>query len=177
MLKLVHTKAESPIGQLDIVASERGIVIALFEDSEQTTKEISRLIKKLKAELIIGENRHTLEFKKQLREYFSGARQRFSVPLQLIGTAFQNEVWTITRAIPYGKQVSYKAQTLKFRDIKSVRAVGRANGLNKIMIAIPCHRVVASDGKLSGYAGGIDRKRFLLNLERQTLGERDLFSE
>lgn len=101
----------------------------------------------------------------QLREFFAGTRKKFDVPLDIEGTEFQKKVWNELKKIPYGKTISYKTLSEKLGDIKAIRAVGKANGQNPIAIIIPCHRVIGSDGSLTGYAGGLAIKEKLLHLE------------
>lgn len=173
---LVHTKTETPIGEMDILATDRGICLLEFDVRTDLEEEIESLKKQFDAVLQIGENQHTLELKRQLKEYFARRRQLFSVPTILTGTDFQKKVWIDLKKIPYGTTRSYKEQAEKLGDVKAIRAVAKANGSNKIAILIPCHRVLGSDGKLTGYAGGIDRKRFLLNLEGEDTRPADLFS-
>ena len=103
---------------------------------------------------------------KQLDEYFAGSRRQFDVPLDPVGTAFQTDVWSALRKIPYGKTLTYAAQAATIGRPNAARAVGAANGKNPLSIVIPCHRVIGSNGKLTGFAGGIDTKRFLLNHEK-----------
>ncbi|MBI3134966.1 MAG: methylated-DNA--[protein]-cysteine S-methyltransferase [Bacteroidetes bacterium] len=173
---LVHTKTETPIGEMDILATDRGICLLEFDVRTDLEEEIESLKKQFDAVLQIGENQHTPELKRQLKEYFARRRQLFSVPTILTGTDFQKKVWIDLKKIPYGTTRSYKEQAEKLGDVKAIRAVAKANGSNKIAILIPCHRVLGSDGKLTGYAGGIDRKRFLLNLEGEDTRPADLFS-
>ncbi|RMH69919.1 MAG: methylated-DNA--[protein]-cysteine S-methyltransferase [Gemmatimonadetes bacterium] len=101
----------------------------------------------------------------QLDEYFQGKRREFEMNLVLNGTKFQQKVWEIVRQIPYGETRTYKDIALQFGNLKAIRAVGAANGKNKISIVIPCHRVIGSNGKLTGYAGGLWRKEWLLRHE------------
>ncbi|WP_390960950.1 methylated-DNA--[protein]-cysteine S-methyltransferase [Photobacterium sanguinicancri] len=101
----------------------------------------------------------------QLDAYFSGSLTRFTVPLAPQGTEFQKQVWTALRSVPYGETCSYKAIAEAISNPKAVRAVGAANGKNPIAIIVPCHRVIGADGKLTGYAGGVEMKAFLLKLE------------
>ena len=175
-LILVHTKVETPIGEMDLLATERGICLLEFDVRTDLDEEIESIRKDFDAVLQIGENRHTLELKKQLKEYFELKRKVFSVPTVLLGTDFQKKVWTELKKIPFGSTITYKEQSEKLGDVKAIRAVAKANGSNKIAIVIPCHRVLGSDGKLTGYAGGIDRKRFLLSLERNENAPKDLFN-
>ena len=106
---------------------------------------------------------------KELKLYFEGKLTRFSVPLSLVGTDFQKSVWEILKEIPFGETWTYKKQAEILGDVKKVRAVANANGLNKISIVLPCHRVIGSDGQLTGYGGGVWRKQKLLELERKVL--------
>ncbi|HEX2536085.1 MAG TPA: methylated-DNA--[protein]-cysteine S-methyltransferase [Chitinophagaceae bacterium] len=100
--------------------------------------------------------------RQELNEYFSGRRTVFTLPLELQGTPFQVQVWQLLLQIPFGKTLSYQALSRQFGDLKAIRAVASANGRNDIAIVVPCHRVIGSDGSLTGYAGGLWRKRWLL---------------
>jgi methylated-DNA-[protein]-cysteine S-methyltransferase len=100
-----------------------------------------------------------------LKEYFNRERNTFQLPLEIIGSEFQKKVWNELQKIPYGRTVSYKELSIRVGDVKSIRAVGKANGSNPLPIVIPCHRVIGADGKLVGYGGGIDVKEKLLKLE------------
>lgn len=101
----------------------------------------------------------------QLQEYFAGERKEFDVPILLVGTDFQKRVWQHLLKIPYGRTVTYQKLSQDLGDVKAIRAVATANGANAISIIVPCHRIIGSDGSLVGYAGGLDTKRKLLNLE------------
>jgi len=105
------------------------------------------------------------QVQQELDEYFAGARREFSIPLATRGTEFQRRVWSELLKIPYGTTVSYTELTLRLGEIKALRAVGRANGANPVWIIIPCHRVIGANGELTGYAGGLEVKRRLLELE------------
>jgi len=109
------------------------------------------------------------ELRRQLAEYFAGGRREFDLPLAPEGTPFQVEVWQALRRIPYGRTVSYRDLAEMVGRPNAMRAVGGANGANRMPIVIPCHRVIAADGGLGGFGGGLDRKRLLLDLERATL--------
>ena len=104
-----------------------------------------------------------------MREYFAKERKEFSLPLALVGTSFQEAVWKVLQTIPYGEVRSYKEQATAVGNPKGVRAVANANGKNRISIVIPCHRVIGSDGTLTGYASGIERKQCLVDLERSNV--------
>lgn len=143
----------SPIGQLTLVASDSGITEVHFEGDKKITKpktDDHPILKKCE---------------KELTEYFAGKRKEFTVPLDLHGTDFQKRVWDELLAIPYGETRSYKQQATKLKNVKAIRAVGAANGRNPVAIIVPCHRVIASNGHLHGYAGGLKIKQFLLQLE------------
>lgn len=118
-----------------------------------------------------GENKETALIREafcQLQEYFAGKRQKFELPLEPEGTKFQREVWDVLRTIPYGEVRTYGQIAAQMGNPKAVRAVGMANHNNPIAIIIPCHRVIGSNGKLTGYAGGLDKKEWLLKLERES---------
>ena len=112
------------------------------------------------------ENEQTQLLRQELDLYFQGRLKVFATPLETIGTAFQQQVWDALLTIPYGETRSYKEQAQQLGNPKAIRAVAAANGQNKVSILIPCHRVIGSDGKLTGYAGGLNRKQSLLALER-----------
>jgi AraC family transcriptional regulator of adaptative response/methylated-DNA-[protein]-cysteine methyltransferase len=118
-----------------------------------------------------GENRHFKPLIKQLKEYFEGSRKEFSIPLVTPGTDFQQSVWNELRTIPYGTTRSYLEQSVAMGKPGSIRAVANANGMNRISIIIPCHRVIGSDGKLTGYGGGLKRKKWLLDHEKKNSGQ------
>ena len=121
------------------------------------------------ANILQGENIHFEKLESELTEYFKGNLTDFTVPLTPVGTDFQKKVWEVLREIPYGSTRTYQQQANALGSPKSVRAVANANGLNKISILIPCHRVIGSDGTLTGYGGGIWRKQKLLELEKAIL--------
>ena len=114
-----------------------------------------------------GETDVTQNARQQLEEYFSGKRKNFDVPLLMVGTSFQKTVWNELQKVPFGHTESYLGLSRKIGDEKAIRSVAAANGANAISIMIPCHRIIGSDGKLTGYAGGLEVKRKLLQLEMQ----------
>ncbi len=141
---------QSPVGLLEIQASEKGINSINFVESE--TKESHK-------------NTHTSNCIKQLNEYFDSTRKVFDLPFDTIGTQFQKSVWKALSNIPFGKSASYQDIANDINNPKAVRAVGLANGKNPISIIIPCHRVIGKNGSLTGYGGGLNRKRWLLSHE------------
>jgi methylated-DNA--[protein]-cysteine S-methyltransferase len=121
---------------------------------------------RLEAKDMAQENALLLELEKQLKEYFTKERKEFTLPITLVGTPFQEEVWKVLQTIPYGETRTYKEQAIAVGNPKGVRAVANANSKNRLSIIVPCHRVIGSNGMLTGYAGGLSRKEFLLNLEK-----------
>ena len=120
---------------------------------------------RLNTRIDYGSNAHTEQAKQEVAGYFAGARKTFDLKLHTPGTDFQQQVWGALQKIPYGETASYAEQAERIGNPKAVRAVARANGMNRIAIVIPCHRVIGSDGSLTGYAGGLERKRWLLRHE------------
>jgi len=144
---------ESPIGPLTLASSERGLASVHFGDA-------------IPPEAIIDESVHQLAIQ-QLQEYFEGKRTAFDLPLDLHGTPFQKAVWSKLQSIPYGETCSYGEIARSLGKPGAARAVGMANHDNPVAVVVPCHRVVGSDGSLTGYAGGLDVKKRLLTLESQ----------
>jgi len=164
------TRIPTPLGPMLAGAVEEGICLFEFTDRRMLELQLGRLKKYFKAELSPGYHRHFDTLTTQLQEYFAGTRKQFDLPLALSGTPFQKKVWHILQTIPYGSTRSYQKQAELIGQPTAVRAVARANGDNKIAIIIPCHRVIGSDGKLTGYGGGLWRKRYLLQLESAKSG-------
>lgn len=148
----------SDIGSLYLVASEKGLQGVFWE------KQNAPLIKSLKSQT--QEIQILSQAKNQLEEYLSGKRKVFELPFDVEGTPFQMQVWKELSKIPYGKTVSYRELAQRIQHEKAVRAVGTANGKNPLCIIVPCHRVIAADGSLGGYSGGLKLKQKLLELER-----------
>lgn len=140
----------SPVGWLKIQAADSGVAATEFCEEEGDGNRPNGL---------------TEQTKRQLMEYFSGKRKAFDLPLAITGTGFQKKVWEELRHIPYGKTLSYLGLSRQIGNVKAIRAVGHANGQNPLAIIIPCHRVIGSDGSLTGYAGGLWRKKWLLEHE------------
>jgi len=155
----------SPLGPMLAAATEVGVCLLEFADRRMLETQIARLRNCLNAEVLPGTNRHLGALETQLAEYFDGARHTFDLPLVLPGTPFQETVWDALCSIPYGETRSYQDQAKAIGRPTAVRAVARANGDNRVAIIVPCHRVGGADGKLTGYSGGLWRKRYLLDLE------------
>ncbi len=156
----------SPIGSIIACATEKGVCFLGFSDQKGIEKQFDEIQKQFNAIILPGENVHLTKVKKEITEYFAGKRKTFSVSLDMVGTDFRKKVWTELLNIPYGKTISYKEQAIAIGNLKAIRAVASANGANKIGIIIPCHRVIGSNGSLTGYAGGLHRKSWLLNFEK-----------
>ena len=170
MEKIVDLKRiETPLGTMIACANENGICMLEFSDRKALPTELKEISKHFDANIVQGENPHFKTLEKELEEYFEGKRKDFTVPLAPVGTDFQKKVWEILRTIPYGTTRTYQQQADILGNPKAVRAVANANGLNKISIIIPCHRVIGSNGTLTGYGGGIWRKQKLLELEKAIL--------
>lgn len=168
--KIIDLKRiETMLGTMIACADENGICLLEFSDRKALPTELKSISKDLNANIVQGENPHFITLEKELSEYFEGRRTAFTVPLSPVGTSFQKQVWDILQAIPYGTTRSYQDQADILGNPKSVRAVANANGFNKISIIIPCHRVIGSNGQLTGYGGGIWRKQKLLELEKAIL--------
>jgi AraC family transcriptional regulator of adaptative response/methylated-DNA-[protein]-cysteine methyltransferase len=160
---------ESPLGPLIAGATAENLVLLEFTDRRMLETQMETLRRHFKVPFIPGKNRILGSLKSELQRYFEGKLKRFSVPLAYPGSAFQQHVWEELLRIPYGSTVSYETLAERIKSPRAQRAVGHTNGLNRIAIVIPCHRVVNKNGELGGYGGGLWRKRALLDLER---GER-----
>jgi AraC family transcriptional regulator of adaptative response/methylated-DNA-[protein]-cysteine methyltransferase len=156
---------ESPLGPLLAGATSEGICLLEFTERRMLETQFATLRKRLGCAIIPGMNEHLQKLKSELALYFRAALAEFTVPLVYPGSPFQRKVWQQLLRIPYGQTCSYKDIARRVGSPRAVRAVGAANGQNRIAILIPCHRVVNYDGKLGGYGGGLWRKQFLLNLE------------
>ncbi len=156
----------SPLGPLIAGATPDGVCLLEFTDRRMIEKQFETLRKQFATPLVPGTNAHLEMLEEELTNYFTGKLRDFSVPLVYPGTDFQKRVWRELLKIPYGETRSYEDLAIAVGDKNAVRAVGRANGLNRIAIVIPCHRVVNKNGELGGYGGGLRRKQFLLDLER-----------
>ncbi len=156
----------TPIGRMIALADENYLYLLEFDNRRGLEKEIEKLRLRLNARIIYGSNSILLSLKKEIDKYFDGELNEFTIPLFLMGSEFQKSVWEILKKISMGETRTYKDIAIELGDTKKVRAVGNANGANQIAILIPCHRIIESNGELGGYGGGIKRKEYLLNLEK-----------
>ena len=154
----VYKSMKSPVGELQLVASDAGLAAILWENDDPNRIRLGDRTEKKNHPVLI-------ETEKQLREYFGGERDTFSVKLDFKGTEFQKQVWKALLTIPYGETRSYAQIAKQIGSPKAMRAVGAANGKNPISIIAPCHRVIGSNGKLVVFAGGLKAKSYLHNLE------------
>lgn len=154
----VYRIMTSPVGQLKLVGSDDGLAAILWDNDRPGRVPLS---------IVAEDANHSvlLETERQLREYFFGERQAFDLPLDFSGTEFQQKVWRALLAIPFGETRSYSQIAAEIGAMKAIRAVGAANGRNPISIIAPCHRVIGSAGDLRGFAGGLERKAYMLRLE------------
>ena len=158
----VYKIMPSPVGVLKLIASDNCLTAILWENDNP---------RRVRSNPVTEDNEHPvlLETERQLNEYFSGRRKVFTVKLDFVGTEFQKSVWRALVAIPFGETRSYGELARQLGNVKAMRAVGAANSRNPISIIGPCHRVIGASGKLTGYAGGLKVKEFLLNLESRQL--------
>lgn len=160
------TRIETDLGTMVACATDKGVCLLEFSDRKGLETELKQLAKYHNANIVQGQNKYFKQLKEELDAYFEGRLKEFKVPLDISGTDFQKQVWQALVEIPYGTTSSYLRQAEVLGKPSSVRAVANANGMNMIAIIIPCHRVVGSDGSLTGYAGGLWRKQKLIDLEK-----------
>ena len=157
-MSLSYKFVESPIGNLKLVASEQGLVAILWEQENPRRVRLDDLVENAQQPIL-------KQTEAELKEYFAGKRTEFTVPLDMRGTRFQKQVWEALLGIPYGETRTYGQLANQLGNPRATRAVGAANGRNPVAIIAPCHRVIGFSGKLTGFAGGLEAKAHLLNLE------------
>ena len=164
-MNLVHyTHHDSPLGPLLLAASERGLR-AVYMQGQRHVSDAPHPSWTAIGGVPNAAVRVLDDTRRQLDDYFAGVRSDFDVPLDVAGSPFQQAVWTGLRAIPFGATISYGELARRIGAPKAVRAVGLANGRNPVSVVVPCHRVIGTNGAMTGYGGGLERKRFLLALE------------
>jgi AraC family transcriptional regulator, regulatory protein of adaptative response / methylated-DNA-[protein]-cysteine methyltransferase len=172
------TRITTPLGVMLAGATDEGICVFDFAERRMMETILKRVQKQLNCVAVPGEHKYFTILDEQIKAYFDGSLTEFDLPLHLIGTPFQKSVWKGLMDIPYGQTRSYKQQSIYLGNEKAVRAVAGANGDNGIAIIIPCHRVIGENGHLTGYGGGLWRKKWLLDHEAkhtQGLNQLDLF--
>jgi AraC family transcriptional regulator of adaptative response/methylated-DNA-[protein]-cysteine methyltransferase len=164
--RVVVTLLESPLGPLLAGASDQGIVFLEYTDRRMLEHNLKVLRRRFDCGIVPGQHPLLDRLRRELEEYFRGERTEFTLPLASRGTPFQDKVWKELCRIPHGATISYDELASRIGQPTAQRAVARANGMNYVCILIPCHRVIGKDGSLTGYGGGLWRKRLLLELER-----------
>ena len=162
---IFKSKVETPSGNMRAGANNKGICRLEFEERADIEKQFKSLENLLDGKIVPGTNTHLLNLELQLEQYFNKDIEKFDLPLVFAGTDFQKTVWKQLLKIPFGSAETYMSITKKLGNLKAIRAVAGANGANKMAILVPCHRVINSDGTLVGYAGGLWRKKWLLDHE------------
>lgn len=157
-MKLYLKNIATPLGEMIAVANEKALILLDFSDSKYVNKNLPQDFSEERNDILERAER-------ELHDYFAGKLTLFSIPLQFSGTEFQQKVWQELLKIPYGSTISYQEQSENIGNPLTIRAVANANSKNHIVIIVPCHRVIGKNKSLTGYAGGIDRKAFLLDLE------------
>ncbi len=165
---IVHTTIASPVGPLLLATSDDGMHLIEFHAPRHPMRRDAHWHE--------GDNALLRMARQQLHEYFAGQRRQFELPLAPQGTPFQCEVWHTLAAIPYGETISYAQLAQRVGKPSAVRAVGAANGRNPLPLVLPCHRVIGSDGSLTGFGGGLPTKHFLLRMEGALAESADLFT-
>ena len=163
------TRVLTPLGPMLMGTSDAAVLLLEFTDRRMLATQLQRLARRLGCVFVPGTTPVGRQMEEELGAYFAGTLRSFSTPLQPAGTEFQQRVWQVLRSIPYAQTRTYGEQARLLGQPSAVRAVARANGDNPIAIVVPCHRVIGADGKLTGYGGGLWRKRWLLHHERQRL--------
>lgn len=159
---------DTVLGSMTAYASAHGLCCLEFSSSDGREKRSGKMTNQ---EVVFEANPHLQNLERELKEFFDGTRKVFSIPLDTIGTPFQKRVWEELLKIPYGETRTYMQQSISIGNPKIIRAAASANGQNKIAILIPCHRVIGANGNLTGYAGGLQRKKWLLDHERKFSGQ------
>lgn len=158
-VSLVYALIPSPVGKLKLVATDRGLAAILWENESPNRVRLGTMVESPDHPILV-------QAQTQLNDYFAGARTLFTVPLDMVGTDFQKKVWSALLAIPFGETRTYGELARQLGNPNASRAVGAANGKNPVSIITPCHRMIGSDGSLTGFAGGLATKQFLLEHER-----------
>lgn len=164
--EMVTAMLDSPLGRLLAVATDDGICLLEYADQRMLERNLATMCRRFAASVVQGQHKWLKRLSGELAAYFDGRLSEFTVPIVPCGTPFQERVWQELRRIPHGTTISYEELAARIGQPAAVRAVANANGRNRINLLIPCHRVIGKNGSLTGYGGGLWRKRWLLNQER-----------
>ncbi|MCX7422870.1 MAG: methylated-DNA--[protein]-cysteine S-methyltransferase [Planctomycetia bacterium] len=159
---------DCPVGRLLAAVTDEGVCLLEYTDRRMLERNLATMRRRFASPVVPGEHRWLKQLSDELKAYFDGRLKEFSVPVASRGTSFQEKVWSELRRIPHGSTICYEELATRIGQPTAVRAVANANGQNRINILIPCHRVIGKNGDLTGYGGGLWRKRLLLDLECRT---------
>lgn len=159
---------KTPLGDMTAIAGDTHLMFLEFSDSRNYDRKMKKMNSQFQVKKSSSLNSVTSKLQQELNDYFDGNLFEFKTPIAMEGTDFQQSTWQELVKIPYGETRSYKQQAISLNKPSAVRAVANANGMNQIAILIPCHRIIGSNGSLTGYAGGVDRKEWLLNHEQKS---------
>lgn len=169
-LILKSTQLDSPLGPMLAIANDRALYLLEFVDGRGVAREVENLRLKTKADIVSGNVEALSSIKKELKAYFAGNLKTFKTPVKFLGTPFQQLVWSALMRIPHAETRSYAEQATAIKKPTAYRAVANANGANQLAIIVPCHRIINTSGALGGYGGGIKRKKWLLDHEKNGAG-------
>ncbi len=169
-MKAYLDTTETPAGPLTFAINENGALVRAHFEESNNDSDIEDELKAEGYESFVQDSDHTARLKQEISEYYSGERREFTVPLGASGTPWQRKVWEALRRIPFGETRSYSQVADMIGSPGAARAVGGANGCNRVPLVVPCHRVIAADGSLGGFSGGLHLKERLLEHERRTIG-------
>lgn len=170
-MALLISYTNTPLGVMRMGATDKGICLFDFQYRKSIDSIMKRIEQQVGEVFTEGAHQHFTVLQEQIKEYFDGTRQDFDLPLHLVGSPFQVRVWEALLQIPYGETRSYKQQSIALGGEKAIRAVAGANGENGIAIIVPCHRVIGTNGSLTGYGGGLPKKQWLLQHEAKHSGK------
>ncbi len=164
---LTSSHINTPLGDMVAISDENALYLLEFTNRKNIDQQILHLQTKANATIVQGSNNILDLVEQELALYFAGRLKNFSVPVQFLGTSFQHKTWAALQTVPYGHTYSYAQEAAIIGDKNACRAVANANSVNKIAIVVPCHRIIKTNGDLCGYAGGIERKQWLINHEKE----------
>lgn len=167
---IFRTQFSTVLGEMSAAATEQGVCFLEFTEDNRREDTLQLVSARLKMAVTDRNHPHLALLESQLQDYFAGKRMIFTVPLVLPGTPFQQKVWDALLSVPFGSTITYSMLAESLSSPRAVRAVWRANGMNPVSVLVPCHRVTGKNGELTGYAGGTDRKAWLLAHEKQVKG-------